>query len=645
MKSRDIIENYLIGIGISLKNTYTFIPKMNYEYSKTGKSETVELGNYKVKLTRKYKNTRQLNVMLDYTRDLFVYDVHLSNNLSKACDELAGSAVCYFAEFIKYIANNIEINADLAEKLITLVESAINNTEKEIGKVVSNYNITLDKIKDRIASGRVEMTAQAIADSNRVTGFYTTTYKHEGLFGDSYTTYATPITSGVNAGSSIAGANRAADNLQSVYEKGARDNAVDELSDLKVRIINYFNDKLRDLLAVKLDEYFDEEALDGKGKNLGENPVLRGQYINIVDSLKEEQFEDFKKVIEYYDINILDDLKEKTVNNIYSYFINEGKCDYDKVDYKLYTFLTNEKFGTKSLVSDKIKTYLSNVKFSTPGENKKLIETFERKTKLINDCDYLTKEEKESILKSYDDFKKKNKKMSTGNIIDIILSIIVVVIGIYAIITGIRYASLFGIYKDGLGFITFIAIAVALVVSFFVLVMNSSVVKKVLQLLLIAGFVFIPIKFNKPISDEVAMRDGKHKIEIRILDEKEIVFLKEGEKVPLENIKESGYVFNGWVYNGYYINTPTYVKEKGIYIADLDEDTGDLATITFKFKNGQPNFVIKKDKNVTCNLPTPPTRKGYKFVGWYDDSTKERFDGRNTYKQNKISVSAKWEKE
>ncbi len=646
MKARDVIENYLIELGISLKNNYTFIPKRDYQYSKKGSSETVRLGTYKVELSKRNSNTRELNVILNYTRDVFIYDVRLSNNIGRACDELASSAVCYYAEFIKYIAYNFDISVDIAEKLIALVEGAINNTEREIGKVVSNYNITMDKIKDKIASGRAEMTAQAVAEGTKVRGVHTTVTHHDGIFGDSYYVQATPITMGKErTNAMISGANNAADNLQSIYEKGASDNAVESLSGIKAKILNYFNDKLKDLLFVKFDDFFDEDLINDRGKNVSDNPIMYGHYLDVVDSLSEEQFDDFKKAIEYYNMSIVDELKEKVVNNIYNYFINTSKCDYDKVDYKLYTYLTGDKFGTGSDVSKKIKCYLTNIKFGDPKDNKIVIASFDKKRELVNKCDYLTSSEKDEILKSYDKFIADNKKTITNNIINLILSIIMVVLGIYAAFIAGKYAILFGLYDRGKKLLIFCGIIVTAFVSFGILCMDKKWYKKVLQVILSIAFIMIPVMWSKPITDEAAMREGKHKIEIRILDEKEIIFLEEGAQVPLEKLERSGYVFNGWVHNGYYINMPVKVTEKAIYIADLEESSEDMTTITYKFKNGQSNLVIKVKNGVTANLPKPPTRKGYKFDGWYDDSTKERFDGRNTYNAKKISVSAKWVKE
>ncbi len=646
MKARDVVENYLISLGISLKNNYTFIPKRDYEYSKKGSTEIVELGKHKVKLSKKNANTRELNVILNYTRDVFVYDVRLSKNMGKACDELVSSLVCYYAEFVKYIAYNFDISVDVADKLIALVEGAINNTEREISKVVSNYNITMDKIKDRIASGRAEMTAQAIAEGTKVRDIHTTVTHHDGIFGESYYVQATPITYGKErTNAMITGANNAADRLQSVYEKDASDDAVDELNSIKTKVLNYFNDKLKDLLFVKLDEYFEEELIENKGKNVGDNPIVREYYLDVIDSLTEEQFEGFKKATDYYGIDILEELKEKVVNNIFNYFINEEKCDYDKIDYKLYTYLTDEKFSTGSDVSKKIKNYFSNLKFGGTKDNKEVIATFNKKRELINKCDYLTKEEKDDILKSYEKFMADNNKLGINNFVNFALSVAMVLLGIYAAFIAGKYAILFGLYNRGMKFLVFCGIIIVAIISFVVLFMDKKWYKKILQVIMIAVFIMIPVIWSKPINDEETMREGKYKIEIRILDEKEIIFLEEGVQVPLEKLERTGYIFNGWIKDGYYIDIPTKVTEEEIYIAGLEEDTGNLATITFKYKNGQKNFVIKASKDVTSNLPYPPTRKGYKFVGWYDDSTNEIFDGRNTYQADKISVSARWEKE
>lgn len=646
MKSKDIIENYLIELGVSLKNDYVYIPKREYQYSSTkGKTETIKLGNYDVKLDKIIRNTRELFFVTNISRNTFINTVTLNGNIGKACEKLMSYSVLYYAEFLKYIVNNIDIKADFAEKLISLLKGAIDFTDREIGNIISEFNVGMDKARSKGDWHNANLTAQALAEANKIKGFHTDVYDTSGLFGESYTIYATPITTGTaKRNEMLSMASGAASQIQSMYEEIASDRAIESLRKVRTKVIDNFNRQLKELLLVKLNTYFEESLLDNTGTNIGDNPIIYGHYLDVINDLTEDQFEGFKQAVEYYSVNIINDLKKSVEDNIYNYYINEEKCDYDNIDYKLYVYLTKDEFGAGSDVAIRIKNYLSKLEFGTQKENKNLIATFDKKKLLVNECKYLTKEEKTTILQSYEDFKEKNAKANKNNIINIVLSIILVITGLYAIVTAWKYTILFGVYNGSIYLFGFGGIVISLILSFCTFIMNKNIFKKILQVLLSVAFIIIPIALSKPISEEEDKREGKYMIKLEVLEEREIIFLEKGELVPLDKIEMDGYVFNGWTKEYRYVIEPVYVDGDDEFVADIYDTNERLSTVTFKFGNGQKNMVVKVPINSEVPLPPTPERKGYKFVGWYEEELYKMHYSKPQVRLEKVTFRAEWEK-
>lgn len=65
MKTKDMLEDYLLSLEVSIKNKYTFLPKTDYDFKEKKKDETVKIGEYNIKLTQQYANSRELRLMLN----------------------------------------------------------------------------------------------------------------------------------------------------------------------------------------------------------------------------------------------------------------------------------------------------------------------------------------------------------------------------------------------------------------------------------------------------------------------------------------------------------------------------------------------------------------------------------------------------
>ena len=649
MKARDMVENYLIGLGISLKKNYAYIPNEEYEYSsKAGKTEVVKLGKHEVKLNKIIRNTRELNWVTNCARSEFINTVTVSGDIMKSCDKLMGHAVLYFAEFVKYIAYNIDIKVDMAEKLMALATGAMDNTSREIDNVLSQYGKNMEDARARAAEHRADLAASAIADITKVEGYHVTGYEHEGLFGDTYTIRATPITMGEDrARKRMEIASGAAAQLEAIFEEGAVDKAVDALAKVRNRIVTEFNEKLKELLGVKLDEYFEEKLFDSEGKNVGDNPTIYHHYLDVVDELEEEQLEDFKKATEYYRIYLLGDLKQHVEDNMYNSFVNNKDLDYKKIDYKAYVMLKGDEFGPGSNLAKRIiERYTAHFREGVPfKENKKYIKNHEGfRTKLSN-CRYLSDKDKEAIFASYDNYKTGTYKERNNNIIHLILTIIMVITGVYALIVGWKYTTMFGAYNDQVYLFGYGGIICGIVLAVVAHILPKKLLKKILQVILIVAYLMVPIMFSKDVAAEEKLREGKYVIQVVVLDEKNVLLVKEGDKIPLEPVVKEGYVFNGWLKDDSYQFGELVAETDAKFVADIYSVSDNLTTVTFKLDNGQKDIILKLPLYSDIPHFTYPTKEGYRFDGWYDEQLyKKQYSGLEIKMENP-TYRAVWVKE
>ena len=123
----------------------------------------------------------------------------------------------------------------------------------------------------------------------------------------------------------------------------------------------------------------------------------------------------------------------------------------------------------------------------------------------------------------------------------------------------------------------------------------------------------------------------------------EELIVKKGEKVELPTTTKEGFTFEGW-YNG-----DTKVSEKVSFKRDVTliahwiSEGAKTMTISFDSKGGSTvkDITFECDKSFT--LPKP-TKKGYKFVGWYDKNDVV-INHQSKLTCEDLKLYAKWEKE
>jgi len=144
MEVNDMIENYLLSMGQKINlESYTFLPKRNYDYRSVIKEETLKIGKYTVELSKVNLNSQELRNVLAISRNNFNNNVSISEDVSVSCKNIVNNAIVYFTDFLKYAYNNFDFSIEVVEKLITLCNGAIDTLARNIQSTLSEYNIKM----------------------------------------------------------------------------------------------------------------------------------------------------------------------------------------------------------------------------------------------------------------------------------------------------------------------------------------------------------------------------------------------------------------------------------------------------------------------------------------------------------------------
>lgn len=119
--------------------------------------------------------------------------------------------------------------------------------------------------------------------------------------------------------------------------------------------------------------------------------------------------------------------------------------------------------------------------------------------------------------------------------------------------------------------------------------------------------------------------------------------VKKGEKVELPTTEKEGFTFEGWYNGDTKVSKKVSFKRDITLIAHWISEGAKTMTISFDSKGGSTvkDITFECDKSFT--LPKP-TKKGYKFVGWYDKNDVV-INHQTKLVCEDLKLYAKWEKE
>ncbi len=152
-----------------------------------------------------------------------------------------------------------------------------------------------------------------------------------------------------------------------------------------------------------------------------------------------------------------------------------------------------------------------------------------------------------------------------------------------------------------------------------------------LVLILVAYFVF----FTKEEYKIIYNVDGGNSIKSTVVKEDELY------KLPVP--KKDGYIFAGW------LNEEDEIVAEEIKITDnlilkatwISEEAT-VYEVSFETDGGSKVESIMVEKGLKLNLPTEPTKDGYKFIDWIDDEGK--VVSKDFIVKEDIELKATWEK-
>ena len=121
MKTKDMLEDYLLSLGVSIKNNYTFLPKTEYDFKEKKNDETVKLRKHTIKLSQQFANSRELRLMLNSAKDNFINKVTITEDMHKSCEGILKNSIIYFTDLIKYLDSILELKPEIMEKLIITI--------------------------------------------------------------------------------------------------------------------------------------------------------------------------------------------------------------------------------------------------------------------------------------------------------------------------------------------------------------------------------------------------------------------------------------------------------------------------------------------------------------------------------------------
>lgn len=648
MKSKDMLEDYLLSLGVSIKNKYTFLPNTGYDFKEKIKDETVKVGKHKIKLTKQYKDSRELRLNLNTAKNNFMDRVTVTDDVHKSCENIINNSIIYFTDILKHLNNILDLKPEVMEKLIILCNGGITNVGKEIENALSEYNVKMTQAKAESAAEYQRSYASSMADieSKKDTYVHVTTY-HDSVFGDHSVGYVSNgFADKAMAEGMMLGAHHAAAMIAEIPIDIANKNAKEKISGIRANIVKKFNNSVIEFISAKFSEQFDEDILYNNGDNIDENPTYYQYYLDIIKDLKDEDLENFDKATKFYGIDIESELKSNLENEIVNYYLKNFKCDYDSSDYQLFKYLKFNEESLKLRVADRLHKYFLDL--PEPSNKKVYFAKIDELQPKLESCEYITEENKKKIIDTYNNCKEKIIKNRRSNAIDNVLTIVSILTFIATSAIAIWHSIIFEVYPEyNMSGWTFLGVLAFALVLFLTARSDSDKPKKIILGVLIAIFAILPFYYVPRMTEELAFREGKVLIEKSYEGEEKVEFVKIGETINLEDISEEGYYFNGWVSNKLQrtVTTPKIAEQDEKFRAYLVPKNDATRKITFKLKNGEKDIIMYQVEQYQIYLPEDPVRKGYTFTGWYNKTAKGDYvDFMYRAEDHDVVFEAKWRK-
>ena len=162
----------------------------------------------------------------------------------------------------------------------------------------------------------------------------------------------------------------------------------------------------------------------------------------------------------------------------------------------------------------------------------------------------------------------------------------------------------------------------------------TIIICSIVGVLAIAGVILFLVLGNNKVTISFDS-DGGSKVES--------IKVTKGETAKLPTPTKENNKFDGWYYKDLKANENSRFTEDVTLKAHWIEETPATkkVKVTFETNGGTKIDPITLEENEEFKEPTPPTKKGYKFLGWYDQN--EVYISTGALLAEDITLYAKWE--
>ena len=451
MTAAELRDDYLLSIGCSIADKYTYIKDTGYKYFEKRDDGFITINGKNLPLNSSVCDTRALNALIATANNSVAGSIsgEMQNKLSGSdttaivdvCSFALNCAKNYFADFFKYVFKYFAKDEATLKRLITLNDASLGALASAFDDVFKKHSINVSDAKADAADFHNRLNADTVASAAAAprttygTTYYSNTFNTATTYASSYSSKSQAQIDAEMTSHSVVSRMWEETRIES-----ANKNAITEINAAIDRVFGSFNASLKEIISVALPDFFNE-AVNANSNNLEENPANEDALYNELAEISDSEFPEFKKVLDYYGISLTRTLNNSLGKVMCDRWLETGRCDYDSTRYRFYRFLT-AKGDNFSVEQASIRCY--NRLWDEINERVKGRYTYEYRKGMFDDialkiknCSYLSPELRAKIearLKDAEedwiDRKKKDKKRQIGQLVKSIVIALLICIGI-----------------------------------------------------------------------------------------------------------------------------------------------------------------------------------------------------------------------
>jgi len=158
MKLDEKIDNYLISMGCSISNDYSYIIDENVSFKVKPREEKVKIAGKEILLSTKVLATMLLNQTLQGSNYVFMKSIHNviqekgQNEIFELCEYINNASKVYYTDYIKFVKDKFDLTESIFENLTNLISANIQNTSSSIDKLLEKNHMQKSYAKIRDSS-------------------------------------------------------------------------------------------------------------------------------------------------------------------------------------------------------------------------------------------------------------------------------------------------------------------------------------------------------------------------------------------------------------------------------------------------------------------------------------------------------------